>query len=219
MNAKTLACATFFQLLAALGFAQTDFAAVDSYARSLPFRGEKDIIRITDSLTNRFPTDLEKGRAIFTWLTEHIAYDCGKENRLEAEPAEAVHPLFYTQQQLELIMKRRRTRCEGYAFMFKLMCRLAGIYATTREGYARFNERKVDPATVQPNHAWNAACFDGEWYEIDLTAASGQCDGGQFRRAHREEYFLLNEKLLERLYIPIEDERRSNNSGRIILKF
>lgn len=219
MNAKTLACATSLQLLASLIFAQTDFSAIDAYARSLPFRGEKNIILITDSLTNPFPTDLEKGRAIFAWITEHIAYDCGKENRLDAEPEEVVHPLYYTQQQLQLIMKTRRTRCDGFAFMFKLMCRLAGIYATTQEGYARFDGRKVDPATVEPNHTWNAVRFDGEWFEIDLTAASGQCEDGQFRRERREEYFLMNEKLLERLYIPIEDERRSNNSGRIILKF
>jgi len=219
MNTKTLACATFFQLLAALNFAQTDFAAIDSWAASLPFRGEKDIVLITDSLTNRFESDLEKGRAIFVWLTEHIAYDCGKENRLEVEPEEAVHPLYYTQQQLELIMSRRRTRCDGYAFMFKIMCRLAGIYATTLEGYARFDGRKVDPATVEPNHAWNAVCLDGEWRELDLTAASGQCDSGQFRRARREEFFQINEKTLERLYIPIDDERSTHNSGRVILKF
>lgn len=219
MNAKPLACAIFFQLLVAPNFAQSDFSVVDAHARSLPFHGEKDLVRITDSLTNRFETDLEKGRAIFTWLTEHIAYDCGQQNRLEAEPEATVHPHYYAHQQVGLILKRRRTRCEGYAFMFKTMCRLASVYATTREGYARFDGRKVDPAIVEPNHAWSAACFDGEWFEMDLSAAAGQCSGGQFRRERREEFFLLNEKTLERLYIPIEDGRHSNNSGRIILKF
>lgn len=219
MKATTLAWALFFQLLTALSFAQPDFSAIDAYVRSLPFRGEKDIIRITDSLTNPFSSDLEKGRAIFSWITEHIAYDCGRQNRLDAEPQEAVHPLYYTQQQLELILKRRRTRCDGYAFLFQLMCRLSGIYATTREGYARFDGQKVDPAAVEPNHAWNAACFDGTWYELDLTAASGQCEGGQFHRERREAYFLMDENLLEQRYIPIEDGRHSNNSGRIILKF
>jgi transglutaminase/protease-like cytokinesis protein 3 len=219
MNANTLVLASIFQLLASLAFAQKDFSVMDAHARSLSFRGEKDLLRITDSLTNRFSTDLEKGRAIFTWLTEHIAYDCGQHNRLDTEPDEATHPLYYTQQQLELILTRRRTRCEGYAFMFKTMCKLAGIYATTREGYARFDGRKVDAATVQPNHAWSAACFDGDWFEIDLSAAAGQCNGGQFRRERREEFFLMDENLLERLYIPIEDERQSNNSGRIRLKF
>lgn len=219
MKAKTLACTAFFQLLAAFLFAQPDFSVIDAYARSLPFRGEKDIIRITDSLTGRYGTDLEKGRAIFAWITEHISYDCGRQNRIEAEPGEAVHPLYYTQQQLELIMKTRRTRCDGYSFLFKIMCRLAGVYATTMEGYARFAGGRVNAATVEPNHAWNAVCYDGNWYETDLTAAAGQCEGGQFRRELGEEFFQMSEKLLERLYIPIWDSRRADNSGRIILKF
>lgn len=197
----------------------SDFQAIDAYARSLPFRGEKDIVRITDSLTGRFESDLEKGRAVFAWITEHITYDCGKENRLEKEPEEAVHPLYYTQQQLELIMKTRRTRCDGYAFLFKIMCRLSGIYATTCEGYARLDGEKVDPATVEPNHAWNAVCYNGEWYESDLTAAAGWCENRRFRKEPRDAYFRMSDKLIERQYIPVEDRRRSDNSGRIILKF
>jgi len=219
MNTKTLACTAFFQLLATFHFAQPDLAAIDAYARSLPFRGERDIIRITDSLTGRYDTDLEKGRAIFAWITEHISYDCSKQNRVEAEPGEAVHPLYYTQQQLELIMKTRRTRCDGYSFLFRVMCKLAGVYATTMEGYARFAGGRVNAATVEPNHAWNAVCYDGNWYETDLTAAAGQCEGGQFHRELGEEFFQMSEKLLERLYIPIWDSRRTDNSGRIILKF
>lgn len=219
MNTKTLLWTILFQLPASLDFAQTDYTFIDAYARSLHFYGEKNLLLITDSLTNAFDTDLEKGRAIFIWITEHISYDCGRENHLEFEPDEAVHPLYYTQQQLELILKTRRTRCDGYAFLFRLMCRLTGIYATTVEGYARFDGAKVDSATVEPNHAWNAVCYNGEWYETDLTAASGHCDVRQYQKEYREEYFLMSEKLLRQLYIPIDDQRRSNNSGRIILKF
>ncbi len=194
-------------------------SAVDAYVRSLDFTGENDIIRITDSLTGRFGSDLEKGRAVFVWITENIAYDCGGENRLESEPDEATHPLYYTQQQLANIMQTRRTRCEGFAFLFRLMCRLAGVYATVQEGYARFDGAKVNPDTVQPNHAWNAVCYDGSWFETDLTAAAGQCEGKKFSRGLREEYFQMQPALIERLYIPIRDSRRSDNSGRIILKF
>ena len=196
-----------------------DLSAVDSYVRSLDFRSENDIIRVTDSLTSRFASDLEKGRAIFIWITDNIAYDCGGENRLTEEPDEATHPLYYTQQQLASILRTRRTRCDGFSFLFKLMCRLAGIYAPVQEGYARFGGGKVDPDTVQPNHAWNAVCYDGVWYETDLTAAAGQCDGGRFSRGLREEFFRMTPEFVERLYIPIRDSRRSDNSGRIILKF
>lgn len=196
-----------------------DFSAIDAYAGSLDFRGETDILRITDSLTGRYTTDLEKGRAIFIWITRYIAYDCGAENRLEKEPEETIHPLYYTHYQLKSIMRVRRTRCDGFSFLFKIMCRLAGIYASVREGYLRSEGGKVNPATVEPNHAWNAVCYDGAWFETDPTAAAGHCEGKSFSRGLREEYFQMTPELLERLYIPVQDHRSSSNSGRIILKY
>jgi len=197
--------------------AQTDFGNVDAYASRLRIRGN-DIEQLTDTLTAPFHTELEKARAIFVWIGQNIAYDCGSENRLEQEPAEAIHPLYYTQVQLGNILKTRRTRCEGYAFMFKLMCNLSGIYCSIQEGFARFGGEKVDPATVMPNHAWNAVCLDGNWYEIDVSAGSGSCEGRRFRAGRQEDYFRMSSKLLERVYIPIDDHRRSNNQGWITLK-
>lgn len=197
--------------------AQPDFSGVDPYAARLQIRGN-DIIQLTDTLTEPFSTELQKARAIFVWISENIAYDCGSENRLEAEPAEATDPLFYTQVQLENILKTRRTRCEGFAFMFKLMCSLSGIYCHIQEGFARFAGEKVDPATVMPNHVWNAVCLDGEWQEIDVSAGSGSCDGRRFKAGRQEEYFRMSPKLLERVYIPVDDHRRSINQGWITLK-
>lgn len=198
--------------------AQTDFNSVDPYASRIRIKGN-DIEQLADTLTAPFPTELDKARSIFVWIGENIAYDCGSENRLEAEPDEATDPLYYAQVQLENILRTRRTRCDGYAFLFKTLCRLSGITCTTVEGYARFRGEKVDPATVMPNHTWNAACLDGEWFEIDVTAGSGQCEGRKFHAQRQEEFFRMSVKLLEWLYIPIEDGRRSYNSGRIILKF
>jgi len=197
--------------------AQTDFGNVDAYASRLRIRGN-DIEQLTDTLTAPFSTELQKARAIFVWISENIAYDCGSENRLEAEPEEAIDPLYYTQVQLGNILKTRRTRCEGFAFTFKLMCNLSGIYCSIQEGFARFGGEKVDPATVMPNHAWNAVCLDGNWFEIDVSAGSGACEGRRFRAGRKEEYFCMSPKLLERLYIPIDDHRRSNNQGWITLK-
>jgi transglutaminase/protease-like cytokinesis protein 3 len=178
-----------------------------------------DIIRLTDSLVAPYTTELEKARAIFSWLATYISYDCGNENRLFDEPDEPTHPLYYTQQQLENILKTRRTRCDGYAFMFKLMCNLAGIYCSRLEGYARFRQEKVDAKSVRPNHAWNAALLDGQWYEIDATAGSGQCAGSRFHRQLDTAYFGMAAGLLEKQYILIDDHRQTHNQGRIILKF
>lgn len=207
-----LCCATHSLL------GQTNFSEVDAYAAQFHIV-HNDIEQLTDTLTAPYATDTEKARAIFTWIGLNIDYDCGSENRLPAEPESAIDPLYYTQVQLQNILRTRRTRCEGYAFLFKLMCNLAGIYCTQMEGYARFRGERVDPATVRPNHAWNAACLDGEWSEIDVSAGSGSCDGRRFRRERRDEHFRMSAGLLEKIYIPVYDGRRSSNQGWLILKF
>ncbi|MCB9315827.1 MAG: hypothetical protein H6574_15570 [Lewinellaceae bacterium] len=193
-------------------------AAIDARAARIELK-QQNIIALTDSLLAPYTTDREKARAIYAWLGTHIAYDCGGENRLADEPETAVHPIYYTQQQIENILKTRRTRCDGYALMFKVMCNLAGIYCSRLEGYARFNAEKVDPKTVRPNHAWNAALLDGTWCEIDITAGSGQCAGSRFHRQLDDAHFCMSAKLLEQKYILIEDERQSQYQGRVILKF
>ncbi len=194
------------------------FSDIDGHAAATRLHGN-DIGQLTETLTAPYTLELEKARAIFSWIVENIAYDCGNENRLAAEPEKALDPLYYTQAQLKNILDTRRTRCDGYSFLFKLMCNLAGIYCSQLEGYARFGGERVDPKTVMPNHAWNAVCLDGVWYETDPTAGAGQCDGRRFRRERRDAYFRMSPELLERQYILVEDGRRSFNQGRIILKY
>ena len=213
----------FLILLGTSAVAQTpdaafQFPAIDARARRLVLH-DGDIIRLSDSLCGPYPTELEKARAIFAWLGAHISYDCGSENRLQKEPEETVHPLFYTQQQVQNILKTRRTRCDGFAFMFKLLCNLQGIYCSRQEGYLRMPGEKVNAATVQPNHAWVAAQLDGFWYEIDPTAGAGHCEGKRFQRRLNDAYFRMSEKLLLQQYIRITDDRSSSNQGRIIIKF
>lgn len=198
--------------------ARQKFPAIDLFAKQMNLPGD-DIIGLTDSLTEPYQTELEKARAIFAWLATHIAYDCGGENQLEAEPEDAVHPIYFAKQQLENILKTRRTRCDGFSFMFKMMCNLAGIYCSRVEGYARFQGEKVDADKVLPNHAWNAALLDGSWYEIDPTAGAGSCSGKRFVQQFDDAFFCMSPQLLAQQYILIDDERHTQNQGRIILKF
>ncbi|MBL7774513.1 MAG: hypothetical protein JNK89_00835 [Saprospiraceae bacterium] len=208
-----------FALLAFCISAQTPahFAKIDARARRFE-PAEQDFIAFSDSLTQPYASELEKARAIYSWQGAYLAYDCGNENRLDNEPETAMHPLFYTQQQLENILRTRRTRCDGFAFLFKLMCNLQGIYCSRREGYLLRPGETADPARVQPNHAWIAARLDGQWYEIDPTAGAGGCAGKQFRRQPDAAYFGMSETLLRERYIPITDARNSDGQGRIKFK-
>ena len=172
------------------------------------------LLVLSEELTARHTTEAEKCRAIFDWITSHIAYDCGSENRILAEPDSAVPPAYYTAQRIENILRTRRTRCEGYALLFKTMCQLSGIYASEVIGYARFDGRTVNDATVLPNHVWNAVRLDGQWCEMDLTAAAGSCINRRFE-AHRDaQFWCMRPELLARLYLPITDWRTQIDEAR-----
>jgi hypothetical protein len=56
-----------------------DFSSVDSFATTV--RYEDDIYTLTAKLTNPYPEQLFKTRAIFRWITDNIRYDYRHYNR------------------------------------------------------------------------------------------------------------------------------------------
>jgi transglutaminase/protease-like cytokinesis protein 3 len=212
MQKPILTC-FFWALLLGLGPAlpaQGDYRLADRHAMAVELRGY-DLERLTDTLTAPFSTELEQVRAIFTWITTNIRYDCGGENRVEEEPEETIHPLYFTKIRLENIFKTRRTRCEGYALLFKTMTNLAGIRSTIVEGYGRTGG-DAGPAALTANHAWNAVCIDGEWQVVDVTWASGSCTGRQFLPGLHEEYFLMTPAWQNLRHVPMYDSGAAPDS-------
>jgi hypothetical protein len=184
--------AVFVLSIAGAVQAQHSFAAVDAHARALDLRGDT-LERLTEALIAPFSGEREQARAIFTWITSHVAYDCDlRPRRVDKDSDETIHPLYFTHLRLKTILERRRTQCDGYALLFKTMCNLAGLRATIVEGYARTGSgARFDPADPRSNHAWNAVCIDGEWYPVDVTFASGSCSGASFQRSLSDEYFMM----------------------------
>ena len=50
-----------------------DFSVVDSFVLSVKY--QNDISKLAFDLTDRFPDDIDKTRAIFKWITNNIAFD------------------------------------------------------------------------------------------------------------------------------------------------
>src|SRR4029079_2030806 len=130
-------------------------------------------------LTAPYSTDLEKVRAIFRWITEHIEY-----NTLRSQPygivyyddgIESAHDNDSILQPLdlrvaEIVLKRRVAFCEGYARLFETLCDYAGIRSEVISGYSRTN---MSSRQFRCNHKWNAVLIDSNWYLLDVTWASG----------------------------------------------
>jgi hypothetical protein len=172
------------------------FSAVDNYVQSIPF-APPDSLAI--QLTRPFNTELEKTRAIFKWITDHIDYNVVNfrnrhinANRIVTdEPDDTSDVLKPLNERVALLVLHRKTAvCDGYSRLFKTLCDYAGLKAEIVRGYARTGWSTGN--RFKSNHIWNAVQIDGKWHLLDATWAAGyvRSFANEFVRAFDETYFL-----------------------------
>lgn len=162
----------FFFSLA--GFSQkVSFASVDDKAASLDAPTPDSLARLINA---NFFTTPEKVRAIYSWITGHIAYNAAifkpwMKFTPSPDPLDtaAVWPSG-DEMVARKVMRRRTAVCDGYARLFKVLCDYSGIEAVLVSGYGRVAGRGD---RFRTNHTWNAVKIDRAWHLLDVTWASG----------------------------------------------
>jgi hypothetical protein len=156
-----------------------------------------------DSLAKKlcapYTTELEKTRAIFSWIAQHIAYNIGIYNagkgyrqvKYVFDPADTISSKPATEQTAERVLRRRVAVCDGYAKLFKTLCDYAGVESEVILGYGKCYLEKDEK--FRTNHTWNAVRIDSVWHLLDVTWASGFVTyGNQFVPHMDESYFLTS---------------------------
>ena len=90
-------------------------------------------------------------RAVYAWLTTHVAYDHSHYSA-QGAPRTSYEPYGPLVEGAGV--------CLGYASAFQLLMDMAGVECVTVTG-AAFGNRE--------NHAWNMVRLDGTWYCVDAT--------------------------------------------------
>ncbi len=148
-------------------------------------------------LTTPYTAELQKVRAIFSWITHNIGYNTAIYQRTknwrgttpQTDPTDTM-TLWKTGDEMMAIrvMHRKATVCEGYAKLFKVLCDYAGLESKIIFGYSAPG---MDKIRFGSNHTWNAVQIDSNWYLLDATWASGYINyQNQFVRQLDERYFL-----------------------------
>lgn len=106
-------------------------------------------------------TDLEKEKAIYRWLVNHVDYDWRHQDVMLETPRRAFEPYGG--------LVDRAAVCLGYAASFQLLCDLAGVECITVVG-ACFKSTG--------DHAWNMVRLNGSWYCVDVTWDSNYREQG-----------------------------------------
>ncbi|KAL8771652.1 MAG: hypothetical protein Q9194_004816 [Teloschistes cf. exilis] len=104
-----------------------------------------------------YRSDVQRLRAIFTWVSEKIAWEEDFEG--EVEPRR--------------VIQMRRGCAEEVAVLVMEMCLAMGLHAEVVRGYLKTPGEAVDLDSIpRPNHWWNAVIVDNGWRVMDCSLAS-----------------------------------------------
>lgn len=195
-----------------MGLAQNkvlDFNYIDQKVKTIRITKKDSLAQALASLGS---TELEKVRAIFRWITEHIDYNMKvfKRNKVSItgnlvfeDSIDNSRPLQSLNERVaEKVLRRKTAFCDGYSRLFKTLCDYAGIRSEIILGYARGdNENPGERFAV--NHTWNAVFIDGTWRLLDVTWASGYVTyTSLYVKQYNDFYFLTSPELFIKEHYP-----------------
>jgi transglutaminase/protease-like cytokinesis protein 3 len=198
-------------------FRQIDFKKADSIAHYYKNASLKNLPVLTHNLTHTLETDVEKFRALYTWVCANIKNDYSSytktvkkrkklyknEDALEQWNAEATPKVFKN------LLKYKKTACTGYAYLMRELAGLADINCKIINGYGRTANTLLNDKSI-PNHSWNAVQLNGEWYLCDPTWSAGRIlledDGPRFEADYFDGYFLAEPTMFIKNHLPLESK-------------
>lgn len=105
-----------------------------------------------------YKSDVQRLRAIFTWVSEKIAWE---------EPVEGLDV------DMRRVLHAKRGSPQEIALLVNEMCAAVGLHAETIHGYLKSPGDPLDlDGLSRPNHWWNSVLVDGEWRFMDCALAN-----------------------------------------------
>lgn len=201
----------------------TVFAQVSDF-KSIDFTKANHIVKLNEGhnldnlallahhLTFKLTTDVEKFRAIYTWVCINISGDSKQHNTVSRKREEFKNDSLgyilwndtYKKSAFNTLLKHKKTMCTGYAYLIKELCFIANIECEIIDGYARSFETNVEKLE-SINHSWNAVKLNNKWYLCDATWSSGyMINASLFVKAYNDGYFLTDPILFAKNHYPIK---------------
>lgn len=104
-----------------------------------------------------YRSDVQRLRAIFTWVSEKICWEEDFEGEVDTRR----------------VIQSKRACAEEYAVLVQEMCAAIGLQSEIVRGYLKAPGEVADLNMMpRPNHWWNAVVVDNEWRILDCCLAS-----------------------------------------------
>lgn len=194
-------------------FKNVDFKNADAIAYAYKGSDLSNLPELAYHLTTTLPTDVEKFRAIYTWVSTNIECDyngCEKNIAKRIKHQNDSLKQFqwnttFSSQVFKKLAKEKKTICTGYAYLIKTLANFAHINCEIIDGFGR-NESSVASELKVPNHSWNAVQLSNKWYLCDATWSSGAYNMNtfSFEFNYNDGYFLADPELFAKDHFPID---------------
>ena len=115
-------------------------------------------------------------KAIHDYVADRVEYDFAALEAFPDIPPEAA--------EAQGTWRNRRGVCAGYADLFRVMAKAAGLEAAYVVGETRTESGGVRPV----KHAWNAVQIRDDWYLLDVTWNAGSADSESGGKVFRKRY-------------------------------
>jgi len=133
-----------------------EYALIDRTARRMPDSVSASIETIARYITNHFETNVQKVRAAYAWVTQHIRYD--------KDSMYAINWAASAESKITVAMRRRKGVCENFASIFTGIVKLCGIRSYVVDGYT-----KQQGQVNRNGHSWCAVELGLQWFFCDPT--------------------------------------------------
>ncbi|MCH2083910.1 MAG: hypothetical protein MK226_16060 [Saprospiraceae bacterium] len=209
-------CATLLLISLPFLLLSQNFTQVDSLAKATTYEDES-IAAFAKKLSTPFNQPIHKVRAIFTWISDQVSYDCDAffNPKSSQRTIEYKSPKEYQKKVKEWEHKQaqsafyyKKGMCMNYTLLFREMCQAVGIETVVIQGRIKSSAKEIDGPYIDVNHAWNAVRLNKQWQLLDLTLASGYIkkNCSEFVKEFRPEYFLIPPQQLIKTHLPKENK-------------
>ncbi len=151
------------------------------FAQNLDFKTEKELDEyvigigpldghvlqyIVDTITKRRTlSEKQRARAIYTWISHHVDYDClGDRSPGSYNPSASA------------VLNSRSGNHLGMANLYVAMARLARLEAIVIPGHYKSDPRHIRNLNKWTEHTWNGVRINGQWCLLDVSLSAGTTD-------------------------------------------
>lgn len=194
-------------------FENINFKNADKTAADYKGADLGNLSKLAYNLTNGLPTDVEKFRAIYIWVSTNVAADYhnfrknyAKRKKFQNDSVK-LHDWEkkFSKEIFRKLLKEKKTVCTGYAYLIKKLANSANINCEIINGYGRISNTAAT-ALQFPNHSWNAVQLNNKWYLCDAAWSSGlfDWDSNTFKFNYNNGYFLTSPEWFALDHFPVQ---------------